>query len=94
MIMPSMRLGSLLQIAPFARKEGADIFKVVEALYKYKLNILKGDSHLNGKEKKISFYPKKKIELVSFGTDLLRHILLTFYPRLKGVKPENLMTMR
>ena len=75
----SMRLGSLLQIAPFSRKEAADIFKLVEALYKYKLSILKGSSHLNGKERKISFYPKKKVDVISFGTDLLRHILLTFF---------------
>ncbi len=75
----AMRTGSLLQIAPFPIKEGADIFKVFESFYKYKLTILKGDSHLNGKEKKINFYPKKKIELISFGTDLLRHILLSFF---------------
>ena len=66
---------------------------MVEALYKYKLNILKGDSHLNGKEKKISFYPKKKIELVSFGTDLLRHILLTFFKNPQMQEPAYLDRM-
>lgn len=74
-----MRMGSLLQRAPFNRKEAADPFKLVQSLYQYKLNILKGSSHLNGKEKKIDFYLKKKIDIISFGTDLLRHILLTFF---------------
>ncbi|WP_416866464.1 MAG: hypothetical protein ACMVP2_01710 [Imperialibacter sp.] len=89
----SMRLGSLLQIAPFSRKEANDIFKVVEALYKYKLSILKGSSHLNGKERKISFYPKKKIDVVSFGTDLLRHILLTFFKNPQMQEPAYLDRM-
>jgi len=75
----SMRLGSLLQVAPFARKEATDIFKVVEALYKFKLNILKGNSHLNGKERKISFAQKKKVDVINFGTDLLRHVLLACF---------------
>lgn len=74
-----MRLGSLLQRAPFSRKEAADPFKLVHAFYQYKLNILKGTTHLNGKERKIDFYEKKTIDLISFGTELLRHILFTFF---------------
>lgn len=86
----SMRLGSLLRISPFSRKEATDIFKVVEALYKYKLNVLKGSSHLNGREKKISFYQRKKVDVVSFGTDLLRHILLTFFKNPQMQEPSYL----